>query len=64
MTRRLTGWAICIHYYNITVSSPISKVHRLGQDREVFVKRLVIADTVEDRILHMQETKVRLELRG
>ncbi|KAF9652417.1 hypothetical protein BDM02DRAFT_3109440 [Thelephora ganbajun] len=33
------------------------RVHRLGQDREVFVKRLVIANTVEDRILHMQETK-------
>lgn len=38
------------------------KVHRLGQDRDVFVKRLVIADTVEDRILLMQENKVRLEL--
>lgn len=39
------------------------QVHRLGQDREVFVKRLVITNTVEDRILHMQENKVRLVLR-
>ena len=44
------------------INLPISKVHRLGQDRDVFVKRLVIADTVEDRILQMQETKVRLEV--
>jgi len=42
------------------VNLPTSKVHRLGQDREVFVKRLVIADTVEDRILKMQENKVCL----
>lgn len=41
-----------------------SKVHRLGQDREVFVKRLVITNTVEDRILCMQETKVRSGLKG
>lgn len=45
---------------HIAVNLPTSKVHRLGQDREVFVKRLVIAETVEDRILQMQETKVCL----
>ena len=42
------------------VNLPTSEVHRLGQDREVFVKRLVIANTVEDRILKMQENKVCL----
>ena len=49
-------------FFVTAANSPTSKVHRLGQDRDVFVKRLVIADTVEDRILQMQETKVRLEL--
>ncbi|KAI0313327.1 SNF2 family N-terminal domain-containing protein [Amylostereum chailletii] len=34
-----------------------SRVHRLGQAREVVVERFVIADTVEDRILALQERK-------
>jgi SNF2 family DNA or RNA helicase len=35
-------------------------VHRLGQTRPVVVQRLVIADTVEDRVLAMQERKQTL----
>jgi hypothetical protein len=42
----------------------IYRVHRLGQNKEVDVRRLVIADTVEDRVLQMQERKVCLVLRG
>lgn len=34
------------------------RVHRLGQTRDVTVQRVVIADTVEDRILERQERKV------
>jgi hypothetical protein len=34
------------------------RVHRLGQTRPVVVQRLVISDTVEDRILALQERKV------
>jgi SNF2 family DNA or RNA helicase len=34
-----------------------SRVHRIGQKREVFVERFVIADTVEERILLLQERK-------
>ncbi|KAJ7660054.1 SNF2 family N-terminal domain-containing protein [Mycena rosella] len=33
------------------------RVHRLGQTRKVLVKRLVIENTVEDRILALQERK-------
>ncbi|KAJ7039861.1 SNF2 superfamily protein [Mycena alexandri] len=36
------------------------RVHRLGQHRDVIVKRLVIANTVEDRILALQERKKNL----
>ena len=35
------------------------RVHRLGQIRSVNVQRLVIAETVEDRIMALQERKVR-----
>ncbi|HWV36984.1 MAG TPA: DEAD/DEAH box helicase [Vulgatibacter sp.] len=33
------------------------RAHRIGQDRPVFVHRLVAADTVEERILLLQERK-------
>jgi SNF2 family DNA or RNA helicase len=36
------------------------RVHRLGQTRNVNVQRLVIANTVEDRILALQERKQSL----
>ncbi|KAJ7136080.1 SNF2 family N-terminal domain-containing protein [Mycena epipterygia] len=36
------------------------RTHRLGQTRKVTVKRLVIRDTVEDRILALQERKQNL----
>ncbi|KAJ7076087.1 SNF2 superfamily protein [Mycena belliarum] len=36
------------------------RVHRLGQTRKVLVKRLVIENTVEDRILALQERKQNL----
>ena len=43
-------------------SQAFDRVHRLGQMREVFVHRLVIENTVEDRVLMMQERKVRCSL--
>jgi len=39
-------------------SQAFDRVHRLGQLKPVFVQRLVIADTVEDRVLALQERKV------
>lgn len=47
--------------YHLTRSflrQAFDRVHRLGQLRNVFVERLVIADTVEDRVLALQERKV------
>ena len=38
----------------------MDRTHRIGQDRPVFVHRLVAADTVEEKILHMQARKQAL----
>lgn len=46
------GWSRAIE------AQAFDRVHRLGQLRPVNVQRLVIADTVEDRVLAMQERKV------
>ena len=36
------------------------RAHRIGQDKPVFIHRLVAADTVEEKILALQEDKRRL----
>lgn len=36
------------------------RAHRIGQDKPVFVYRLVCEDTVEDRILELQSGKAEL----
>ncbi|KAI0691058.1 SNF2 family N-terminal domain-containing protein [Cytidiella melzeri] len=41
-------------------SQAYDRVHRLGQEKEVFVKRLVVKDTLEERMLRLQETKTGL----
>lgn len=46
------GWSMAVE------AQAYDRVHRLGQTRDVAVQRLVIADTVEDRILERQERKV------
>ncbi|KAI1861459.1 uncharacterized protein JN550_010839 [Neoarthrinium moseri] len=38
----------------------IGRAHRLGQEKPVTVHRLVVEDTVEDRILDLQENKRKL----
>ncbi|KAF9465092.1 SNF2 family N-terminal domain-containing protein [Collybia nuda] len=48
------GWSQAIE------AQSFDRVHRLGQTRPVVVQRLVIADTVEDRVLTMQERKQTL----
>jgi len=45
------GWSEAVE------SQAFDRVHRLGQLKPVFVQRLVIADTVEDRVLALQERK-------
>ena len=60
----LTAADTVIHYdpwWNPAVESQASaRAHRIGQDKPVFVYRLVASDTVEERILAMQERKRRL----
>jgi SNF2 family DNA or RNA helicase len=46
------GWSQAVE------SQAFDRVHRVGQMRKVHVQRVVIADTVEDQILKMQERKV------
>ncbi|KAG6335342.1 hypothetical protein ID866_3753 [Astraeus odoratus] len=48
------GWSEAIE------NQAFDRVHRLGQQRNVFVQRLVIENTVEDRILALQERKRNL----
>ncbi|THU80036.1 hypothetical protein K435DRAFT_768393 [Dendrothele bispora CBS 962.96] len=48
------GWSQAIE------DQAFDRVHRLGQNREVHVNRLVIENTVEDRILAMQKRKQAL----
>ncbi|KAG9110760.1 3'-5' exonuclease [Ceratobasidium sp. 392] len=40
-----------------TENQAIDRVHRMGQVKSVFVKRLVVKDTIEDRILKLQAQK-------
>jgi SNF2 family DNA or RNA helicase len=35
-------------------SQAYDRVHRLGQEKDVFVKRLVVEDTIEERMLRLQ----------
>lgn len=36
------------------------RVHRMGQKKEVFVSRLIVAGTVEQRMLALQEKKQKI----
>lgn len=47
------GWSPAVE------QQAFDRVHRLGQTRGVTIDRLVIQDTVEARILALQERKVR-----
>ncbi|KAF8628247.1 hypothetical protein AX15_004022 [Amanita polypyramis BW_CC] len=38
----------------------IDRVHRLGQDKPVFVKHYIVADTIEGRILRIQKRKTAI----
>ena len=42
----------------------IDRVHRLGQTRDVHVYRLICTDSVEERLLALQETKRCLSQRA
>lgn len=50
--------SVPLEIFYVLTPTPCHRVHRLGQTRPVIVQRLVISETVEDRILAMQERKV------
>jgi len=37
----------------------IDRVHRIGQDKPVFIKKLMIENTVEDKVVEIQQRKLR-----
>ncbi|KDQ23736.1 hypothetical protein PLEOSDRAFT_1048309 [Pleurotus ostreatus PC15] len=41
-------------------SQAYDRVHRLGQEKDVFVKRLVVRNTIEERMLKLQDVKTGL----
>lgn len=40
--------------------TPDDSVHRIGQEKPVFIKRLVVENTIEERMLRLQEVKTGL----
>ena len=38
-------------------SQAYDRVHRLGQEKDVLVKRLVLENTIEERMLRLQDVK-------
>ena len=57
----LTGADLVIHYdpwWNLAAQNQATdRAHRIGQDKPVSVYRLIARDTIEDRILQLQESK-------
>src|SRR5260221_14142554 len=42
------------------IEQRLGRLHRVGQTREVMLTNLVARDTIEQRILHVLETKINL----
>ena len=57
----LTGADTVIHYdlsWNPAVEAQASdRIHRIGQDKKVFVYKLITKDTLEDKIIEIQDSK-------
>jgi hypothetical protein len=43
-------------------SQAYDRVHRLGQEKDVFVKRFVVENTIEERMLRLQDVKTGAHL--
>lgn len=60
----LTGADVVIHYdpwWNLAVQNQATdRAHRIGQKRAVSVYKLIVKNSIEEKILRMQETKQNL----
>lgn len=60
----LTGADMVIHYdpwWNLAVQNQATdRAHRIGQTKVVTVYKMIVKDSIEDRILQMQDTKQNL----
>ena len=57
----LTGADVVIHYdpwWNLSAQNQATdRAHRIGQTRQVTVIRLIVKDTIEEKILELQDAK-------
>lgn len=60
----LTGATVVIHYdpwWNVAAENQASdRAHRIGQDKQVTVFKLIMQGTIEERIRRLQESKAHL----